>query len=100
MRRVFFLWLFTLFLLTSLPGKNLDQLKDVESYIFHFFFYATLMLFFRVGYRISFWRALIILIIIGAVDEAHQAVIPGRYPDLLDLLIDIAGGGFALCMTQ
>lgn len=99
MKKLFFVWLFVLLVLTSIPGNNLLQpVKAAESYLLHFFFYATLMLFLKAGYRVSFWKALIIIILIGAIDEAHQAFIPGRYPDVLDLLTDIAGGVFTLCM--
>ena len=35
---------------------------------------------------------------IGALDELYQSAVPGRTPDIVDLLADICGGGLAILL--
>jgi VanZ family protein len=35
---------------------------------------------------------LVMVLVLGALDEAHQSFVPGRTPSIGDLLADVVGG--------
>jgi hypothetical protein len=97
-------WMGVIFFLSSqsrLPDLSLafsDALQDVLG---HFFAYGALAL-------LTFWTleafgarrpalwALVVALLYGMSDEFHQAFVPGRHPDPLDVATDIAGAAFTL----
>jgi len=101
-----------IFYLSSLPNIPYlghgwyTALRDVAG---HFTVYAILALLLeralagggspRLSLRDSALRgAFIIAVIYGISDEFHQSFVPGRAPDVFDVLTDAAGAAFALWM--
>jgi len=87
-----------IFTITSIPGSELPQ-HDLElpDKLIHFVIYlplGTLTLRAvcpdRVTARLLF-RSLLYTVLFAAVDETHQALIPEREVEILDLIADICG---------
>ena len=80
--------------LSSVRGDDLPQIPARIPHLdkmLHFLLYGGLgFLLFGTGQRIPY--CLLILAAAGAVDESYQSLIPGRSPDVLDWLADMAGG--------
>jgi VanZ family protein len=95
-------WAGVIFFLSSRPGDefpDLGLLSKLASMVAHFAVYAVLMLFLQRALRhsdaVSPGRALAVgLALVAAYavsDEYHQSFVPGRQPDPLDWLADMAG---------
>lgn len=71
--------------------------KGYLSYIYHFsvfFFFAGFFLIATTRGKLQvelFILTLAIAIVYGMSDELHQFFVPGRYPDILDVLTDSIG---------
>ena len=95
------IWAALISYMSSIPGDSLPDLGIVGADKFaHFTEFLVLgMLLTRAilgqGPKISLSRAVILSIIVSvfyaAIDEGHQALIPGRQVDILDFAIDVAG---------
>lgn len=95
-----FFWI-VLLILTSLPGKDLPDLK-INDKIIHFtaFFVLGFLLYLSLKIqdksfnikKYSLLAALAVLIVYAFLDEQHQRFIPGRSCDTADMIADIAGG--------
>ncbi len=93
-----------IFLLSSLPGRSLPS--GIPDYIPHVLEYSFLAYFFIQVFdcpqRPSIMlAAVIILAVLGFLDEWHQRSVPGRVFSWLDLLYDIlgdSGGLIAHCI--
>jgi len=60
----------------------------------HFTVYAVLAVLFRRGLPPSRWSwalSLVLTVLYAASDEWHQSFVPGRHPQLTDVLIDVCG---------
>jgi VanZ family protein len=95
-----FFWT-VLLILTSIPGKDMPDLR-INDKVIHFTAFVVLgfLLFtslkiqdksFRIK-KYSFLFAFIILVVYAFIDEQHQRLIPGRSCDTADMIADIAGG--------
>jgi VanZ family protein len=96
-----------IFYLSSLPNiPYLGQgwytaLRDVAG---HFTVYAILALLWERALagsgvaRPARW-AFVVVVLYSLTDEFHQGFVPGRNPDLLDILTDAAGAAFALWLS-
>lgn len=87
--------------LPDLSGGRVE-LQDVAG---HFVVYAVLALLWRwalagVGVRRPGTWALVLSVLYGLSDEFHQGFVPGRNPDILDLLTDAAGAAVALGVAR
>lgn len=93
-------WVGLTFVLTSLPGAQLPARFPHVDKALHAAFYGVM------GVLCGLWRresgtpagravvqALLFTAAVGAVDEVHQAWIPGRSTELLDWAADVLGGG-------
>lgn len=97
-------WMALIFFLSAqpdLPRPDSGWLDFLLSSGSHLFLYAMLALLLRWalgdGHRgliLAFGLALLY----GVSDEAHQAFVPGRHPDGLDLVIDGLGAALGLAV--
>jgi len=100
-------WMGFIFYLSSLPHIPYlehgwyTSLRDVAG---HFAVYAVLALLWERALaaagvaRPARW-AFLIALVYGLTDEFHQSFVPGRAPDLFDVLTDAAGAAFALWLA-
>lgn len=83
----FILYTLLIFLLSSVPGKNIPSSVSPYSLLLHFtlyFFYGlVIFLFFR-----NLFFSSIFGILYGLSDEIHQYFVPGRSCDPVDFLVD------------
>jgi VanZ family protein len=107
-----------MFAASSLPGSTYPQVEffDAADKVVHIAIYAGLAF---LGTRAIFlstsiptrpgwrWRLVVlgalIAFVYGGLDEIHQAFVPERSPDVLDLVADVLGGltgGFAFTLVQ
>ncbi len=99
-RLPFFLWLFLLFSLTSLPGKSTPPMFNGSDVLAHLFLYMTLSLFFIYGFKQKKYITLILIVVISAIDEIHQYFIPMRNPSIIDFTVDLLGGGSVIWLLN
>ena len=93
-------WAALTFVLTSIPNPEIEVPIPGADKLEHLAFYGVMGFFFALWRRESgaplkraVVHALLFTAAAGAVDEAHQFWIPGRFADPLDWLADAAGGG-------
>jgi VanZ family protein len=98
------LWVTTIFILSSQPRLPALRVVGFDK-IAHFGAFAVLallvihaLLAWDLGRRRAAWLAVAISIAYGALDELHQAFVPGRVPSLLDLVADAAGAAVAAAL--
>lgn len=85
-----------------------SQLRDALSWVAHFGEFAALALFIWLALRKTttlsqqtmFASAFFGAALFAASDEIHQAFVPGRTPDIRDLLVDVAGILLALALIR
>lgn len=91
-----------IFIGSSIPSEYFPSLSIFEQdKLIHFFFFLALTfltyraLRFQTRYphlsKYALGASLLFTILYGAVDELHQTIVPGRFPDLRDLLADSLG---------
>jgi VanZ family protein len=97
-------WMGFIFYLSSLPsipylgGGWYTDLRDIAG---HFTVYAVLALLWKRALahagveRATRW-AFIVAVVYGVSDEFHQSFVPGRTPDIFDIVTDAAGAAFGL----
>ena len=97
------LWFALIFVLSSQPSlPSPGQISDKQAHAFTYGVLAVLCLMGLTGWR---WRrvagasllgAFVIAVLYGVSDEFHQSFVPGRTPDVADVLADAAGAALAL----
>jgi len=97
------LWFAFIFVLSSQPSlPSPDHVTDKQAHAFAYGVLAVLCLMGLTGWR---WRrvagasllgAFVIAVAYGVSDEFHQAFVPGRSPDVADVVADAAGAALAL----
>ncbi|HTV03635.1 MAG TPA: VanZ family protein [Luteitalea sp.] len=96
-------WAGIIFLLSSQPV--LPSPPGVNDKLAHAIAYGILAAACLLGATAGHWRrvaagtvglALLIAVVYGASDEFHQSFVPGRTPDVADLLADTVGAVTAL----
>ena len=116
-RRVFllhklppWLWGIAIFIGTSLPGEYLPSIVVLTpDKLLHAgaFFGLTILVYRSLGAgttdislrRRFFTTTSLITVGYGVFDELHQFFVPGRRPDVVDLLADALGVGLAIAVT-
>jgi VanZ family protein len=90
-------------LLSSLPGSSLPS--GIPDIIPHFCEYAVLAFFFIQVFKDpaglkEVAGAFALLVLLGLLDEFHQAFVPGRFCSMKDLLFDALGSaaGISACL--
>jgi len=93
-------WAGVIFYLSSLPGADIPPLFFGQDKLLHALVFGILG-FFTLGamktaadgYRLfQPWLAVILVTVYGVLDEFHQHFVPGRSPDINDVMADAAGG--------
>jgi VanZ family protein len=92
-------WAGVIFYLSSRSGADIPPLFVGEDKLLHAFVFGILG-FFTLGamkttadaYRpFQPWLAMILVTVYGVLDEFHQHFVPGRSPDIYDVMSDAAG---------
>jgi VanZ family protein len=99
------LWAAAIFIESTIPGKKIPHLPPGSDKIIHatlFFIFCWFahraLKFQNIEWlsRISLFIALVGTAIYGFSDEYHQIFVPGRTPDVYDLIADITGASIYL----
>lgn len=85
-----------------------SQLRDMLAWVAHFSEFAALAAFLWLALRRTMTlgeQTMLAIAFFGAalfatIDELHQAFVPGRTPDMRDLLVDVAGILLALAVIR
>jgi hypothetical protein len=93
------LWAAGIFILSSIPSLTIPDIglnwQDKLGHVLEYGIFAVLLMrSFRArnfSVKKTVWLTLITGIAYGALDEAHQAFVPGRVPDMLDFVADACG---------
>ncbi len=94
-------WMGLIFSLSSLTGDDLTSLPPISDILGHGALYLILggLLYFSTQHRRGL-QAVIISALYGLSDEFHQSFVPGRTPELKDLIVDITAGLAAVLMIK
>lgn len=88
-------YLFLIFYLSSIPGSEITV--ETPDYILHglafggLSFLLTIFFLFYLKLNYSIFLSLFFTLLYGLSDEAHQFFVPGRTPDLRDVVADFLG---------
>ena len=107
---LFWIWLGIILTVSSIPGISTPKISslrfDLEirlDYVFHLLEYLLLVFFFykwKPDLKLSkILLAVVLFIVIAAVDEFHQMIIPGRVFNPNDLFYNVAGIMFGSVVT-
>ncbi len=98
---VFIIWVIATFVLTSIPRMRLFTGISHFDKISHFLIYGVSGLLFSCYLRegnlpreMIFIYTVMLITLIGGVDEIHQRWVPFRVPSFYDLVADVSGGIF------
>ncbi len=83
------IWMGLIFFFSSLTGSDVSNLPHVSDILAHGALYLILggLLYFSFQKRQGVWTILIAALY-GLSDEFHQSFVPGRTPELKDLIVD------------
>ena len=84
-----FTWTISIFAASSMPGSAVG-LPSPWDKLAHALTYAVLAWLLRKG-GLSPFGAITLSVLYGLSDEWHQSLVPGRQPDIADLLADAGG---------
>ncbi len=78
---------------------------EIQDIVGHFAAYGVLALLWRwalagAGVRRAGLWAFVAAVLYGISDEFHQSFVPGRHPDLFDILTDAAGAAVTLAVER
>ena len=92
-------WASVIFYLSSQPGADIPPMFYGEDKLLHAFVFGILG-FLTLGamkttvdgyHPFQPWLAVILVTVYGVLDEVHQHFVPGRTPDIYDVMADAAG---------
>ncbi|HEX7953026.1 MAG TPA: VanZ family protein [Burkholderiales bacterium] len=76
---------------------EVNKVPHLIHLVEHFLYYGFMALLLALGLgRRWFWLALLVVPLVGALDEWHQFYVPGRGSSAWDWLTDVAGAGVAV----
>lgn len=84
-------WMGIIFLISSLPAKDVPPLFPFQDIVYHLIAYTILGYLFRRAAKKNIRLALIFGIAYALSDEFHQVFVPGRTFSGFDLIIDGVG---------
>lgn len=104
---VWVVWMFLIAILTSLPSSSFPTLNipHLDKAV-HAILYSGLGWFTASAWQLEKrrillpWFAWLFCVLYGVVDELHQALIPGRSTEMLDLIVDAGAAAVAIFFYQ
>ena len=100
-KNAFFIWLFIIFVITSIPTDAFPQIRVTGfDILIHFFLYSVLTIFLFYSFGKKNWKFFTIIIIIAIIDEIHQRFIPCRSMSYFDLGANFLGGGITFWLLK
>ena len=93
-------WAGVIFYLSHLPGADIPPLFFGKDKLLHALVFGVLG-FFTLGAMktgadghrtFQTWLAVVLVTLYGVLDEFHQHFVPGRTPDIHDVMADMVGG--------
>ena len=102
-------WMGVLYQLSDQPAIDAPLLFPGQDKLFHAIVYAVLgglyLGLFRPGPAAGYamqarWLALVLAVLYGISDEWHQSFVPGREPDVLDVLADGVGAAVGILLLH
>ncbi len=96
-----FLWASLIFYLSHLPVEELPgwQIPYLDKVV-HLFLFGVLAFFCFRSVAGRFSLTFFLCLLYALSDEFHQSFIPGRFPDIYDLLADTSGIFLALLFVK
>ncbi len=96
------IWALLIFISSSLPGKIFPSvtIPNADKIVHLIFYFGLCVLTYRAMFyqsrfpilaRQSLLFAFLFCVAYGATDEVHQIFVPGRSPDIADLMTDVIG---------
>ncbi len=100
-RTLSIIWMVAIFFLSSLTQTDLKQLPNVSDILAHGAVYGILgvLLYFSFKNR-RILKAVLISLLYGISDEIHQSFVPGRTPEVKDLIVDTAAALLAVTFIR
>jgi VanZ family protein len=100
-------WAGVIFYLSHLPGADIPPMFYGEDKLIHAFVFGILGIFTlgamktrADGYRaFQPWLAVTLVTAYGVLDEFHQHFVPGRTPDIHDVMADAVGGMLGIWLS-
>jgi len=87
-----------LFILSSIPGGEYEQVSTIVANILHVLAYgllALLVIFTLKDHGVTEHRSMCLAFLValgyGALTELHQVWVPGRFPSASDVMFNVAG---------
>ncbi len=91
-------YMWVLFILSSIPGGEYEQVSTIVANILHVLAYgllALLWIFTLRNHGVTEHRSMCVAFVValgyGALTELNQVWIPGRFPSVFDVMFDVAG---------
>lgn len=105
------IWGIIIFVVSSIPSDKIPNIQifgiDKLVHIFAFFIFGFLIyrsIYFSIGNKLSFTKiaiyVILIIVIVGVLDELYQGLIPGRSTDIYDLVADVIGGVLSIFFAK
>ena len=97
---LFILALIVSYVAAVLPPDLAPHVEKLSDKAHHVFAFVVLGLLFRLGYKIGYFKALLLLMLFGGFIEASQYFVEGRFAESKDMLADLIGSFIGLKLTK
>jgi len=88
---LFWLTLFGSYALATLPIDHQPEITPFSDKGNHFIAFATLTILILYGYRVSYIKASLLMLLYGIWIEITQLFIVNRYAEVMDVVADVVG---------
>ncbi|MCF6245514.1 MAG: VanZ family protein [Sulfurovum sp.] len=88
---LFWLAIIISYIFAVLPADVAPSIPELSDKAHHVFAFVVLGLLLRLGYKVNYWYAFIILVAYGAFIEFSQLFSINRFADVKDILADLVG---------
>ena len=93
---LFIIALIVSYIAAVLPQDLAPHISNLSDKAHHVFAFVVLGLLFRLGYKINYFKALILLVLFGGFIEVSQYFVEGRFAESKDIVADLIGSFIGL----